>query len=347
MDEAFRLAKLIAIAGWAPKSYLVNSSNPSLGYSPEKIAIAIMQGLEVGLTPMAAVQSIAVINGMPSLWGDGALGVVLSSGLVEDFKEIELFDGAGKFEGWKCTALRRGRPEPIENTFTLEDAAKAALLTKTGPWQTAPKRMCKMRARAFTLRDGFADVMRGFKVAEEAMDYVDMGEAEEVEGAGRVAPKQQRSISGKATASTLDAFAGKKADPAPGKAEKASDSQQTVKTRTTNVREGKEVNSNIDLEADRIAPTSGAKQQTTDGDDLIGASMTMPAAAARQFREGGKWMPAFSWLSVTLPKIADPKVKQEFVDQFAEFFEVARASGAAKQVEKLLIEQGVTFDTRN
>lgn len=339
MDDAFRLAKLIAIAGWAPKSYLVDSSNASLGYSPEKIAIAIMQGLEVGLTPMAAVQSIAVINGMPSLWGDGALGVVQASGLVEDFCETKLVDDAGHFIGYTCTALRAGRSTKIEHTFTMDDARKANLDKKTGPWQQYPQRMCQMRARAWVLRDGFADVMRGFKVAEEALD---MGVVEEVEGAGRVGGVQRRSLTAKATAGSLDAFSGNSSN-----ASVKSKTSAGKLSHTTNARGQQQVNSDKDSGVDRIGAEGGASEQTGSGEDLYGASLSMPEAAVRQFRDNGKWMPAFTWLSKTLPQIADQKVRQEFVDQFRDYFEAAINSGSGKAVEKLLNEQGVSFDARD
>ena len=45
--------------------------------------IAIMHGLEVGLSPLSALQRIAVINGRPTIWGDGALALVKASGLCE------------------------------------------------------------------------------------------------------------------------------------------------------------------------------------------------------------------------------------------------------------------------
>jgi hypothetical protein len=52
----------------------------------EKVMVAILHGLEVGLTPMNALQSIAVINGRPTIWGDGAVGLIRASGLLEYMK---------------------------------------------------------------------------------------------------------------------------------------------------------------------------------------------------------------------------------------------------------------------
>ena len=52
----------------------------------------------------------------------------------------------------------------------MEDAQKAGLQGKSGPWSQYPKRMRQMRARAFALRDVFPDVLRGMPIAEEVMD---------------------------------------------------------------------------------------------------------------------------------------------------------------------------------
>lgn len=178
-EEVFRIGRAVAAAGWAPKSYLVDPKNDTLGYSAEKISVAIMQGLEVGLSPMAALQSIAVINGMPSLWGDGALAVVRASGWLVSLTEepmVELVPAdkgkpeTQKLVGYRCTAIRRGDPNPIVRQFTLDDASAAGLTDKAGPWKLYRGRMMMMRARAWVLRDGFADVLKGLSIAEEAMD---------------------------------------------------------------------------------------------------------------------------------------------------------------------------------
>lgn len=166
MEQVWRVAQAIALAGWAPKAY----QNPDKSFNSEMIAIGVMHGMEVGLTPIAALQSIAVINGMPSIWGDGALGLVQASGLLEDMKETLVRDTTGKVVGAKFTAKRRGRATLIEQQFLEADARKAGLIEKAGPWTQYPSRMYQMRARAWGLRDGFADVLRGLHIAEEAID---------------------------------------------------------------------------------------------------------------------------------------------------------------------------------
>lgn len=157
-EEAWRFAKLIAGSDLAPKDY-VNK--------PANVLAAIQMGAEVGLSPMAAIQNIAVINGRPSLWGDAALAVVQVHPAYEWHKER--FEGVGDTKAAIFEIKRKGS-DPHVSKFSVADAKKANLLGKAGPWTNYPDRMLQMRARGFGLRDKFADALRGLGIAEEAMD---------------------------------------------------------------------------------------------------------------------------------------------------------------------------------
>lgn len=199
IEEVYRLAKVVAAARWAPKSYLIDSKNPNAGFDENKIMLGIMHGMELGLTAIASLQSIAVINGSPSIWGDGALAIVQSSGLLENFKETPLLDDKGNIVGYQCACKRKGMPTPIVQQFTYTDATLAGLLSKSGPWQQYRARMYQMRARAWALRDGFSDVLRGLSIAEEAQDIPPV----EAAAANKVS-KLHKASNAK---SALDAFA--------------------------------------------------------------------------------------------------------------------------------------------
>lgn len=154
-EGAMQFANIISKSSLLPRDYQNNPGN---------ILSAIQYGSEIGLSPFQAMQSLAVINGRPSLYGDALLALVRSSGLLEYCKE-EIFDDKAV-----CTVKRKNEPIEIIREFSKDDAKKAGLLNKSGPWSLYPKRMLQMRARAFALRDGFADVLRGVSSAEEMQD---------------------------------------------------------------------------------------------------------------------------------------------------------------------------------
>ena len=177
IESVFRLANVIVTAKMNPKSL----------DTVEKCTVAIMHGLEVGFTPMAALQSIAVVNGMPSIWGDGLIALVRASGLLEDFQETVDDVQAGPTIA-VCKVKRKDSPSWVVQSFTRPQAMKAGLWRKQGPWVQYPHRMMQMRARAFALRDAFPDVLRGLHSAEEVTDMVDITAT----GAATTAPPEPR-----------------------------------------------------------------------------------------------------------------------------------------------------------
>jgi len=155
-EQALKFSEMMSKSNLVPKEFVGNAGN---------IMVAVQWGMELGLQPMQAMQNIAVINGRPSIWGDSVMALARSSSLCEYI--IEEDDGKTAI----CRAKRRGQDAEIVGTFSIEDATKAGLAGKQGPWTQYPKRMRQMRARAFCLRDAFPDVLRGMPIAEELQDY--------------------------------------------------------------------------------------------------------------------------------------------------------------------------------
>ena len=160
LDDAYRFAKMVAASDFAPKDFKGK---------PESCLLAIQHGSEVGLSPMQSLQSIACINGRPSVWGDAALALVMGSPVCEHVSEG--IDGEGEQMAAICVAKRRGYEKATVVRFSVADAKKAGLWGKSGPWTQYPKRMLQLRARGFALRDAFPDVLKGLVTAEEAQDY--------------------------------------------------------------------------------------------------------------------------------------------------------------------------------
>lgn len=155
------VAGIIARSDLAPKDYKGK---------PENVAVAIAMGMELGVSPMQAVQGIAVINGRPSVWGDLLLALCRAHPQCQGIDESLEYDNAGNVIAAVCKAQRNGHQQ--ERRFSVEDAKRAGLWTKDGPWKQYPQRMLQMRARGFCLRDVFADALRGLSCAEEQADFV-------------------------------------------------------------------------------------------------------------------------------------------------------------------------------
>jgi len=162
LTEAMQFSDMLANSSMVPKAYQGK---------PQDILVCVQWGYEMGLAPMQALQNIAVINGKPSVYGDALMALVQASPVCEDVEEF--FENEGSPNPIAvCIAKRKGR-KPVTVKFSVEDAKRAGLWGKQGPWSAYPKRMMQMRARGFALRDAFPDVLKGMITAEEAQDYPD------------------------------------------------------------------------------------------------------------------------------------------------------------------------------
>lgn len=158
IGELKELCNILADSEIVPKDYKGKAGN---------CFVAIQFGAELGLSPLQALQNIAVINGRGAIWGDAQLALCMAHPDYVD--TIETFDVATMTA--TCVAKRRGRADRVES-FSMEDAKLAKLTDKSNtPWQTYPKRMLKMRARGFALRDQWTDVLKGLHSVEEVGDY--------------------------------------------------------------------------------------------------------------------------------------------------------------------------------
>lgn len=153
-DQALKLAETFSKSAMVPKQYQGNAAN---------CLVAMAYGDSLGMAPLQAMQSVAVVNGVPALYGDGMLALVQASPVFEWIKET-VEDGAAA-----CEVKRRGMAAVVR-LFSIDDAKRAGLWGKAGPWQQYPSRMLQMRARSWALRDAFADVLRGIQSVEEVRD---------------------------------------------------------------------------------------------------------------------------------------------------------------------------------
>jgi hypothetical protein len=182
-DEAFKFCQMMSETDLCPDSYKpstflnrVCGQDQKARLNPENIKkakemsvnnifIACSYGGTLGLNPFQSLQGIAMVNGKPSVYGDTLLGLVRP--LCDDFQEWFDDQTGTAF----CVIRRKGSQHPIQSKFSYQDAQRAGLTSKKGPWTQYPERMLKMRARGFAIRDAFPDVLSGIITREEAEDY--------------------------------------------------------------------------------------------------------------------------------------------------------------------------------
>ena len=166
LDELMTLAKMLAGSDLVPKEYRDKPGN---------IVIAVQLGAEVGLPWAQALQSIAVIGGRPSLWGDAGLAIVMAS---PDFEGIRETDDEAT-ETATCWLRRKGL-EPVIRSFSQADAERIQVWEKDAQgnprkvsladrpvWKAGyTKRMRQMRARWWAMKDLFPDRLKGLEGRE-------------------------------------------------------------------------------------------------------------------------------------------------------------------------------------
>jgi len=183
MDDVSRFAKWVVTYKMAPKCYT----------EPGQVVVAIQTGAEAGLTPMASVRSIYVVNGMPSWTSESARSLVrrgyqnVFTGTVTPvlYQGTDIEEGTWHSHppskdkktctddcyGWCKTYPRSRAGESVKTEFSVGDAKLGGLWDKPGPWQNYHSRMLMHRATSFHLRDNYGGVLLGLTTQEETEDW--------------------------------------------------------------------------------------------------------------------------------------------------------------------------------
>jgi hypothetical protein len=145
VEVAFRIGQAAARAG----NY--KSKNDA------ELALRVKYGMEMGLGPATALQSVTVINGSPALTA-AAIAAKLGGHPHYDYEVTEHTDE-------RCTIVvhrfkrNEWRACP-PSTFTMQDAQQAGLV-RQGPWKQYPKNMLFARALTNAARWHAAEVFGG------------------------------------------------------------------------------------------------------------------------------------------------------------------------------------------
>lgn len=153
----------MSLAGQLAKSGLL----PRGLETPAKVMAVLQMSHELGIAPMVGCNNISVINGKPTLGSDLMIG--LAKGRA-DYRGME----TDQVNGERCrVVIRRAFGDVIEESvgeFSMDDAKRAGLLGKSGPWQQYPDIMLYHRAVAIAVRKAYPDVLAGIYTPEEMRD---------------------------------------------------------------------------------------------------------------------------------------------------------------------------------
>lgn len=158
LAELMRFADMLVVSGMAPESYKGNAA---------AVAVAVQKGMEHGLTPMAALQAVYVVNGMPSWQGKAALGLVRASGLMVPGTYKAWIEGEGDGMVAYCESQRVGE-RLTRNSFSVKEAITAGLWKKD-VWNKYPKRLLQWKPISHHLTDNYSDVLGNMPVAEDML----------------------------------------------------------------------------------------------------------------------------------------------------------------------------------
>lgn len=158
--------------------------------TPQKLFAALMFVRDLKL-PDTSIRQVAVIHGVPSIFGDLPLTLAQRTGEVtyleefwfdKDYNRLSFDNKNLAVEAYGSSTIIERRSTGHQSfSFTLDDARKAGLYPskKPGmPWQNYTKLMLRYKARSIALKSLFADAISGCSIAE--YDYNQLPEFKDV-----------------------------------------------------------------------------------------------------------------------------------------------------------------------
>ena len=139
-------SEMVIRSGLAPRSLK----------TPQAVALACIQGRELGLSSCAALQGLTVINGVIGFRARLVSNLVKSSSVCRLWRVIETDEMIGMVEvqhvTWSESQIVR---------YTIEDAKNAGLWGSTDPWRKHPRDMLIARAITRAVDRHFSEVLAG------------------------------------------------------------------------------------------------------------------------------------------------------------------------------------------
>lgn len=153
VEVAYTIAQKLCASQLVPKHF---QGKPADG------AVAILTGKELGITPIAALRSIFIINNTPGMYAKVMVAVAQSRGhrvwVAEQSDDRVVVKGT-----------RRGEPEVYETVWTPE-RVKLAGLESNPKYKTSRQQMMVARGQAEIARQVAADALHGIPYSVEELE---------------------------------------------------------------------------------------------------------------------------------------------------------------------------------
>lgn len=169
-NHAQRVAQMLSSSDLVPASYKGNVQNTM---------IALEMANRVGVSPLAVMQNLHIIQGKPSWSSSFIISAINSS---KRFTNL-LFKMEGAGDSLSCFAYAKSLTtgEHVEGPkVTMQMAKEEGWFNKAGSkWKTMPDLMIRYRAAAFFGRLYAPDIIMGMQTAEEVQDVAGKGSDED------------------------------------------------------------------------------------------------------------------------------------------------------------------------
>lgn len=160
------------------KQWLLSGMLPQWYKNPQQVITGRQYSLELGLGgTLSSLKQIAIVNGLPCIFGDLPLTLAMKSGKIlhmeeflfdKDYKKICFENQNLKAEPYGAVCRVKTKVKEVERFFTVDDAKKAKLLPakENSAWHKYQGIMLKYRARTPALKDTVPEALNGIDVLE-------------------------------------------------------------------------------------------------------------------------------------------------------------------------------------
>ena len=168
LNAAHTLASALCNTGLVPQAYRGK---------PDDGAVAILTGYELGLSPVAALKNIIIVNGRSSMYAQTMAALLQSRG-------HKIWTEESTSASVTVSARRKGSSKTETVTWTMERAQRAGY-TSNKRYATNPEQMLYARCVSEVAPRVAADVILGIATVEDLQDEAAREEAQTVTAPSR------------------------------------------------------------------------------------------------------------------------------------------------------------------